>query len=97
MLTASEPEYYVSFGRLVYGLDIIVHEPYDFPEVLGTYLHAQPNDTLRIPIKITTIVTEPRVRSISRKQRNCLFEDEVYHCFILHTVISYQPKVGSHE
>ena len=71
--------HYVSYVRAFYGIQILVHEPNDFPETSLTTVVGQPGSDVILFVTPSIIASDPAVRSLEVTRRNCLFNDEV-HC-----------------
>lgn len=72
-----EKESYVAYSKSFYGAKILIHDAENFPQTsVTTTTIGQPGYDLTIPVIPSVIVSEPGIRSLSEKQRNCLFDDE---------------------
>lgn len=73
-----EKESYVAYSKSFYGAKIFIHDAENFPQTsVTTTTIGQPGYDLTIAVLPSVIVSEPGIRSLSEKQRNCLFVDEV--------------------
>lgn len=74
-----ERDAYVAYSKSYYGVKILVHDAESFPQssVASTTI-GQPGYDLTIAVIPSVIVSEPGIRSLSMKQRKCLFDDEVF-------------------
>lgn len=73
-----EKESYVAYSKSFYGAKILIHDAENFPQTsVTTTTIGQPGYDLTIAVLPSVIVGEPGIRSLSQKQRNCLFVDEV--------------------
>lgn len=73
-----EKESYVAYSKSFYGAKILIHDAENFPQTsVTTTTIGQPGYDLTIAVLPSVIVSEPGIRSLSQKQRNCLFVDEV--------------------
>lgn len=73
-----EKESYVAYSKSFYGAKILIHDAENFPQTsVTTTTIGQPGYDLTIAVIPSVIVSEPGIRSLSEKQRNCLFDDEV--------------------
>lgn len=73
-----EKDSYVAYSKSFYGAKILIHDAENFPQTsVTTTTIGQPGYDLTIPVIPSVIVSEPGIRSLSEKQRNCLFDDEV--------------------
>lgn len=73
-----EKEHYVAYSKSFYGAKILIHDAENFPQTsVTTTTIGQPGSDLTIAVIPSVIVSEPGIRSLSQKQRNCLFDDEV--------------------
>lgn len=74
-----EKESYVAYSKSFYGAKILIHDAENFPQTsVTTTTIGQPGYDLTIAVIPSVIVSEPGIRSLSEKQRNCLFDDEVW-------------------
>ncbi|XP_055311194.1 sodium channel protein Nach-like isoform X2 [Sitodiplosis mosellana] len=72
-----EKESYVAYSKSFYGAKILIHDAENFPQTsVTTTTIGQPGYDLTIAVLPSVIVGEPGIRSLSQKQRNCLFVDE---------------------
>lgn len=55
----------------------MIHEKYDYPVVAFHGVTILEGTDLRITVHPEVIITDPEVRSLKRRQRGCLFDDEV--------------------
>lgn len=77
-----EKESYVAYSKSFYGAKILIHDAENFPQTsVTTTTIGQPGYDLTIAVLPSVIVSEPGIRSLSQKQRNCLFVDEVWNPF----------------
>lgn len=75
-----EKESYVAYSKSFYGAKILIHDAENFPQTsVTTTTIGQPGYDLTIAVLPSVIVGEPGIRSLSQKQRNCLFVDEVIY------------------
>lgn len=73
-----EKDAYVAYSKSFYGAKILIHDAENFPQTsVTTTTIGQPGFDLTIAVMPSVIVSEPGIRSLSQKQRNCLFDDEV--------------------
>lgn len=68
---------YVAYTRSYYGISVLIHSPEDYPQASSTTTVAQPGCDVMLAIIPSVVVSEPDVRSLTLKQRNCFFDDEV--------------------
>lgn len=68
---------YVAYTRSYYGVSVLIHSPEDYPQASATTTVAQPGCDVILAIIPSVVVSEPTVRTLAIKQRNCFFEDEV--------------------
>lgn len=79
-----EKESYVAYSKSFYGAKILIHDAENFPQTsVTTTTIGQPGYDLTIAVLPSVIVGEPGIRSLSQKQRNCLFVDEVNTVYFL--------------
>lgn len=77
-----EKESYVAYSKSFYGAKILIHDAENFPQTsVTTTTIGQPGYDLTIAVIPSVIVGEPGIRTLSHKQRNCLFVDEVKNSF----------------
>lgn len=89
-----EKESYVAYSKSFYGAKILIHDAENFPQTsVTTTTIGQPGYDLTIAVIPSVIVSEPGIRSLSEKQRNCLFDDEVNR--LLHVVAAVSNKIFS--
>lgn len=69
--------HYVAYTRSYYGISVLIHSPEDYPQASATTTVAQPGCEATLAIIPSVVVSEPTVRTLALKQRNCFFEDEV--------------------
>lgn len=73
-----ERESYMAYSKSFYGVKILIHDAESFPQSsVTTTTIGQPGYDLTIAVIPSVIVSEPGIKSLSQKQRNCLFNDEV--------------------
>lgn len=73
-----EKEQYVAYSKSFYGAKILIHDAENFPQTsVTTTTIGQPGSDLTIAVIPSVIVSEPGIRSLNLKQRNCLFDNEV--------------------
>lgn len=73
-----ERESYVAYSKSFYGVKILVHDAESFPQSsVATTTIGQPGYDNTVAVIPSVIVSEPGIRSLAQKQRNCLFNDEV--------------------
>lgn len=78
-----ERDTYMAYSKSFYGVKILIHDAESFPQSsVTTTTIGQPGYDLTIAVIPSVIVSEPGIKSLSQKQRNCLFNDEV--CAIDH-------------
>lgn len=65
----------------------MIHEKYDYPVVAFHGVTILEGTDLRITIHPEVIITDPDVRSLKRRQRGCLFDDEVSYPLLFSTVM----------
>lgn len=68
---------YVAYTRSYYGISVLIHSPEDYPQASATTTVAQPGCDVILAIIPSVVVSEPAVRTLALKQRNCFFDDEV--------------------
>ncbi|KAJ6642565.1 Pickpocket protein 28 [Pseudolycoriella hygida] len=67
---------YVAYTRSYYGISVLIHSPEDYPQASATTTIAQPGCDVILAIIPSVVVSEPSVRTLALKQRNCFFQDE---------------------
>lgn len=72
-----EKDAYVAYSKSFYGAKILVHDAEDFPQTSVTTSIGQPGYDLIMAVLPSVVVSEPGIRGLAQKQRNCLFNDEV--------------------
>ncbi len=72
---------YVAYTRSYYGISVLIHSPEDYPQASATTTIAQPGCEVILAIIPSIVVSEPAVRSLTLKQRNCFFDDEVKNVY----------------
>lgn len=95
-----EKDSYVAYSKSFYGAKILIHDAENFPQTsVTTTTIGQPGYDLTIAVLPSVIVSEPGIRSLSQKQRNCLFEDEVglfclefLHLIIIQFMLTFDRK-----
>lgn len=75
-LVYSEPQYYVSPSNSLLGVKLIIQKPDDFIDMPSNVYIVQPGYRNKIYVTPSVYVTDETVRTLSLKQRDCLFEDE---------------------
>lgn len=76
VLLKPEAEHYVSYSHFLHGFSLSIHHPTEFALMLTDPLILQPGYYIRALITSSVLETDESVRSMPRKQRNCLFPDE---------------------
>lgn len=74
---------YVAYSKSFYGAEILIHDPQDFPQTSVMSAVAQPGTDLLLSIIPTVTMSEEDVKSLSLRQRSCLFDDEVFNIISL--------------
>lgn len=96
LLLSSEPEAYVSHARSFYGIQVAVHASEDFLD-RSSVIIAQPGFDIRISITPTVFDTNPLVRNLPIKKRNCFFDDEVIdhlrNVSTIYTIIFFDREI----
>lgn len=73
-----ETEHYLSYVNSYYGIKVLVNEPEDFPETSVSTVLVQPYFDVSISVIPSIVVSQDSIRNLPLRQRNCLFDDEVY-------------------
>lgn len=68
---------YLSYASSYYGVTILVHGFSNFPKLSDRVVIGQPGQDVTVAVIPTVVDSEPSIRSLPLKQRNCYFEDEV--------------------
>lgn len=72
-----DPDQYTAYSHSFYGVAILVHGSEKFPEMSDTTAIGQPGNDVTVAVIPTVVVSEPSVRNLPLRQRNCYFDDEV--------------------
>lgn len=84
------PMHYVAYSKSFYGAYVLIHGPEDYPQASVTTVVGQPGCDLAIAVTPSVVVSEPSIRDLPQKKRNCLFDDEV--CMCLYVMIHGQKQ-----
>lgn len=68
---------YMSPTRSFPGVEIMVHRPTDFPDVLVATTVVAPGEDARIAVDPEVIKSETSIRNMDADQRACWFNDEI--------------------
>lgn len=74
----AETEHYLGYVNTYYGIKVLVNEPEDFPETSVSTVLVQPYFDVSISVIPSIVVSHDSIRNLPLRQRNCLFDDEVY-------------------
>lgn len=74
----TEIEHYLGYIDSYYGIKVLINEPEDFPETSVSTVLVQPSFDVSISVIPSIVVSQDSIRSLPLRQRNCLFDDEVY-------------------
>lgn len=77
LLIHIDTEDYLAYAASYYGVTIMIHGSSNFPTLSDRVIIGQPGQDVTISVIPTVVVSEPAIRSLPLKQRNCYFEDEV--------------------
>lgn len=83
------PTHYVAYSKSFYGAYVLIHGPEDYPQASVTTVVGQPGCDLAIAVTPSVVVSEPSIRNLPQKKRNCLFDDEVCLWDIIYRSVSY--------
>lgn len=66
VILAPEPDEYFSYHRTIYGIQVTLHNPDDFPEVNNPMI-VQPDYDIKILIEPTILISDQMVRPGANK------------------------------
>lgn len=72
-----EKENYLGSIRPCLGASILVHDPFNYPEVEVLTSFIQPTQEIAVILSASIVESGPAVRNLALSQRNCWFTDEV--------------------
>lgn len=67
----------LGMSRTVYGLEVLIHDPNEFPQASITSAVAQPSAEVILSITPSVINSKATIRDVPVNERQCYFEDEV--------------------
>lgn len=67
---------YVSYVRSYYAVQVMIHDPVEYPESSINKAISQPGFETIIAVKPSVVVSDESIRSMDLIQRECLFKDE---------------------
>lgn len=73
----SQPHESLGLARTVHGLEVLIHDPEEFPQASISSAVAQPNMEVILSITPSVINSKAAIRDIPVIERQCYFEDEV--------------------
>lgn len=73
----SQPQHSLGLARTVHGLEVLIHDPEEFPQGSITSAVAQPNAEVILSITPSVINSKETIRDIPVDERQCYFEDEI--------------------
>lgn len=76
-----EKDSYLGSIRPSTGASILVHDPFNYPEVEVLTSFIQPTQEVAVILSASIVESAPTVRNLALSQRNCWFTDEVRFFF----------------
>lgn len=90
-----ERDSYMAYSKSFYGVKILIHDAESFPQTsVTTTTIGQPGYDLTIAVIPSVIVSEPGIKSLAQKQRNCLFNDEVGRTFFVNDEYIFPSSIS---
>lgn len=83
VMDLEEDNYFGSIRPSV-GASILVHDPFNYPEVEVLTSFIQPMQEIAVVLSGSIVESSPNVRTLDLTRRNCWFNDEVYYIFFFY-------------
>ncbi|XP_049825892.1 sodium channel protein Nach-like [Aethina tumida] len=71
-----DEDQYVSPIKPYHGLEVAIHEPYQFPDMVFASTTLSPGYKIALPMDPTVFSSDEDIRVIGKKNRGCIFYDE---------------------
>lgn len=71
-----EKQHSVAFSKSVYGADVLIHDPEEFPQASLSSAVVQPGREVSLTVVPTVIDSKRIIRDLPVAERKCLFSDE---------------------
>lgn len=94
MILAPEPNEYVSYHRTFYGIQVVLHNPDDFPEV-NTPIIVQPDYDIKILIEPTILISDQTVWWLEHQAKKFQMYRFYFFIFRSKTYQQYKENVNS--